>query len=71
MELLSKESGRLDSSVSQATKSFVKYEVQPGDRHDHEFDALIGDTAMAMHHPTSTANMGQDDVAPSHVTQEK
>jgi choline dehydrogenase len=48
---------------SEAMKSFAKREILPGDRKGEALDDLIRDGAMSMHHPTSTAKMGQDDLS--------
>ena len=48
---------------SQAMKPFVKREILPGNRRGEELDDLIRDGATSMHHPTSSAKMGQDDLS--------
>lgn len=48
---------------SQAMRPFVKREILPGPATGEALDDLIRDGAMSMHHPTSTARMGQDDLA--------
>src|SRR5262249_19418189 len=48
---------------SEAMKPFVKRELLPGYRSGEELDNLIRDGAMSMHHPTSTAKMGHDDLS--------
>jgi choline dehydrogenase len=46
---------------SEAMQPFVKREILPGPIAGEALDNLIRDGAMSMHHPTSTAKMGQDD----------
>jgi choline dehydrogenase len=48
---------------SEAMKPFVKREILPGPIADDALDNLIRDAAMSMHHPTSTAKMGRDDLS--------
>ena len=48
---------------SDAMKSFVKREILPGPIAGEALDNLIRDGAMSMHHPTSTAKMGRDDLS--------
>lgn len=48
---------------SPAMKPFVKREILPGLVTGEALDTLIRDGAMSMHHPTSTARMGLDDMA--------
>jgi choline dehydrogenase len=48
---------------SEAMKPFVKREVLPGPRTGEPLDNLIRDGATSMHHPTSTAKMGQDSLS--------
>jgi choline dehydrogenase len=48
---------------SEAMKPFVKREILPGPLSGEALDNLIRDGAMSMHHPTSTARMGQDELA--------
>jgi choline dehydrogenase len=48
---------------SEAMKPFVKREVLPGPRTGEALDNLIRDGATSMHHPTSTAKMGQDSLS--------
>ncbi|HKA87001.1 MAG TPA: GMC family oxidoreductase N-terminal domain-containing protein, partial [Haliangiales bacterium] len=48
---------------SDAMKRFVKREILPGDRSPEALDGLIRDGATSMHHPTSTAKMGRDDLS--------
>ncbi|TPM22533.1 FAD-dependent oxidoreductase [Mesorhizobium sp. B2-3-5] len=52
-----------DLGNSEAMKPFAKRELLPGDRAGEELDNLIRDGATSMHHPTSTAKMGQDDAS--------
>jgi len=42
---------------------FTKREILPGERQGQALDILIRDGAMSMHHPTSTAKMGNDDLS--------
>ncbi len=48
---------------SEAMKPFVKREILPGDLTGKALDDLIRNGAMSMHHPTSTAKMGLDDLS--------
>jgi choline dehydrogenase len=48
---------------SEAMKPFVKCEILPGPVEGEALDNLIRDAAMSMHHPTSTAKMGQDELS--------
>jgi choline dehydrogenase len=50
-----------DLGNARAMKPFTKREILPCDRQGDALDDLIRDGAMSMHHPTSTAKMGQDD----------
>jgi choline dehydrogenase len=52
-----------DIGNSEAMKPFVKREILPGPVTGEALDSLIRDGAMSMHHPTSTARMGQDGLA--------
>ena len=48
---------------SDEMRRFVKREIVPGDRKGEALDDLIRDGVTSMHHPTSTAKMGHDDVS--------
>ena len=48
---------------SDAMKPFVKREILPGNRTGEALDDLIRDGATSMHHPTSTAKMGRDELS--------
>jgi choline dehydrogenase len=48
---------------SEAMKPFVKREILPGPVEGKALDNLIRDAAMSMHHPTSTAKMGRDNLS--------
>jgi choline dehydrogenase len=52
-----------DLGNSEAMKPFVKREILPGALAGEALDNLIRDGAMSMHHPTSTARMGRDDLS--------
>jgi choline dehydrogenase len=52
-----------DLGNSEAMKPFVKREILPGPLAGEALDNLIRDGAMSMHHPTSTAKMGRDDLS--------
>lgn len=48
---------------SQPMSAYVSREILPGDVSGKALDDLIRAGAMSMHHPTSTAAMGRDDMA--------
>jgi choline dehydrogenase len=48
---------------SQALSPYVKREILPGPLKGEALDNLIRDAATSMHHPTSTAKMGTDDMS--------
>jgi choline dehydrogenase len=48
---------------SEAMKPFVKREILPRDLEGEALNNLIRDGAMSMHHPTCTANIGQDELS--------
>jgi choline dehydrogenase len=48
---------------SEAMKPFVKREILPGPVIGEALNNLVRDAAMSMHHPTSTAKMGRDDLS--------
>ncbi len=48
---------------SDAMKPFVKREVVPGNLTGKALDKFIRDGATSMHHPTSTAKMGNDELS--------
>jgi choline dehydrogenase len=48
---------------SDAMKPFVKREIVPGNLTGEALDEFIRDAATSMHHPTSTAKMGRDELS--------
>ncbi len=48
---------------SDAMKPFVKREILPGNLTGKALDEFIRDAATSMHHPTSTAKMGRDELS--------
>jgi choline dehydrogenase-like flavoprotein len=48
---------------SEAMKPFVTREILPRDLEGEALNNLIRDGAMSMHHPTCTANIGQDELS--------
>jgi choline dehydrogenase len=48
---------------SEAMRPFVQREILPGPATGEALDNLIRDAAMSMHHPTSTAKMGRDNLS--------
>ncbi len=52
-----------DIGNSKALSPYVKREILPGPLEGEALDNLIRDAATSMHHPTSTAKMGMDDMS--------